>query len=66
REAYPLRLTFLELYHRFRFLAGWRPGGTPPPHKCAEETSRELCREICNFALDTEDFQMGNTRVFLK
>lgn len=66
REAFPLRLAYLELYRRFRFLAEWRSGGTPLPDECSEEVSRELCGEICSSALDTEEFQLGKTRVFLK
>ncbi|CAM9491552.1 unnamed protein product, partial [Scytosiphon promiscuus] len=66
REAYPLRLAFLELYRKFRFLARWRPGGTPLPDGCSEEMSRGLCGEICSSSLDTEEFQLGSTRVFLK
>ncbi|CAM9140833.1 unnamed protein product [Ectocarpus fasciculatus] len=66
REAYPLRLDCLEMYHRFRFLAEWKVGGNPPPEKCSEEQARVMCGEICSFALEADDFQLGKTRVFLK
>lgn len=66
REAYPLRLAYAELYRRFRFLVGWRSGGTPAPGVCSVEQAREMCGEICRFALEPEDFQLGSTRVFLK
>lgn len=66
REAYPLRLAFAELYRRFRFLAEWKSGGTPAPGQCSEQQGREMCGEICRYALEPEDFQLGNTKVFLK
>eukprot|EP00903_Cladosiphon_okamuranus_P008596 g8244.t1 len=66
REAYPLRLAYAELYRRFRFLAGWKSGGTPAPERCSYEQARELCGEICRSALEPEDFQLGSTRAFLK
>ena len=66
REAYPLRLAYAELYRRFRFLVGWRSGGTPAPGRCSELQERELCGEVCRSALEPEDFQLGSTRVFLK
>lgn len=66
REAYPLRLAYAKLYCRFRFLVGWKSGGTPPPGKCSEPQAREMCGEICRAALEPEDFQLGSTRVFLK
>ncbi len=59
-------MSYAELYRRFRCLAGWRPGGAPPPGQCSEEQVREMCGEICAFALDPEEFQLGSTRVFLK
>lgn len=66
REAFPLRLGYAELYRRFRYLSGWRSGGTPAPSRCSEQQAREMGGEICDFALDPEDFQLGSTKVFLK
>ncbi|CAM9145057.1 unnamed protein product, partial [Ectocarpus sp. 12 AP-2014] len=66
REAYPLRLDYVEMYRRFRFLAEWKVGGTPSPDTCSEEQARAMCKEICSFALEPDDFQLGRTRVFLK
>ncbi|CAM9119117.1 unnamed protein product, partial [Ectocarpus sp. 8 AP-2014] len=66
REAYPLRLDYVEMYRRFRFLAEWKAGGTLSPETCSEEEAHVMCREICSFALEPDDFQLGRTRVFLK
>jgi len=59
RAGYPIRHTFREFVERYRFLIS----GCPPAHKvdCRQATSR-----ICAAVLGKADYQLGQTKVFLK
>ena len=59
RAGYPIRHTFREFVERYRFLIN----GCPPAHKvdCKQATAR-----ICHAALGKTDYQLGQTKVFLK
>lgn len=61
-----MRVSYLEIYRRFRPLVGWSAGGTPAPADCSETQAREFGAEICRAALEPEEFKMGNTKMFLK
>ncbi|XP_045024997.1 myosin-VIIa isoform X1 [Daphnia magna] len=59
RAGYPIRHTFREFVERYRFLIS----GCPPPHRvdCRQATAR-----ICSATLGKTDYQLGQTKVFLK
>lgn len=59
RAGYPIRHTFKEFVERYRFLIS----GVPPSHRtdCRAATSK-----ICAAVLGKTDYQLGNTKVFLK
>lgn len=59
-------MSYGEIYRRFRPLVGWRAGGTPALADCSEAQAREFGADICRAALEPEEFQMGNTKMFLK
>ncbi|KAG5675745.1 hypothetical protein PVAND_005623 [Polypedilum vanderplanki] len=59
RAGYPIRHIFRDFVERYRFLIN----GVPPAHKtdCRAQTAR-----ICAQVLGRTDYQLGNTKVFLK
>jgi len=59
RAGYPIRHSFREFVDRYRFLLS----GCPPAHKvdCKQATFR-----ICSAVLGQADYQLGQTKVFLK
>ena len=59
RAGYPIRHMFRDFVERYRFLIN----GIPPAHKtdCRVATSR-----VCAQVLGRTDYQLGNTKVFLK
>uniref|UniRef100_A0A1B6ETW6 Myosin-VIIa n=3 Tax=Proconiini TaxID=565685 RepID=A0A1B6ETW6_9HEMI len=59
RAGYPIRHTFKEFVERYRFLIP----GIPPAHKTE---CRSATAKICGAVLGRSDYQLGNTKVFLK
>ncbi|XP_054284599.1 myosin-VIIa [Macrosteles quadrilineatus] len=59
RAGYPIRHTFREFVERYRFLIP----GIPPAHKTE---CRSATAKICAQVLGRSDYQLGNTKVFLK
>uniref|UniRef100_A0A1B6CKI8 Myosin-VIIa n=1 Tax=Clastoptera arizonana TaxID=38151 RepID=A0A1B6CKI8_9HEMI len=59
RAGYPIRHTFKEFVERYRFLIP----GIPPSHKTE---CRTATAKICQSVLGRSDYQLGNTKVFLK
>ncbi|XP_075211513.1 unconventional myosin-VIIa ck [Lycorma delicatula] len=59
RAGYPIRHTFKEFVERYRFLIP----GIPPCHKT---DCRAATAKICAAVLGRSDYQLGNTKVFLK
>ncbi|XP_036321270.1 myosin-VIIa [Rhagoletis pomonella] len=59
RAGYPIRHGFRDFVERYRFLIP----GVPPAHRteCRSATAR-----ICATVLGKSDYQLGNTKVFLK
>ncbi|XP_004531186.1 myosin-VIIa [Ceratitis capitata] len=59
RAGYPIRHGFRDFVERYRFLIP----GVPPAHRtdCRVATAR-----ICAIVLGKSDYQLGNTKVFLK
>ncbi|CAM9678957.1 unnamed protein product [Chrysoparadoxa australica] len=66
REAFPTRITFREFYRRFGQLITWRSRGLKSPDDIDEEGAKEVCREICECALEETDYQLGHKKVFLR
>ncbi|KAG9510154.1 Myosin-VIIa, partial [Fragariocoptes setiger] len=60
RAGYPIRHTYLEFVERYRYLLP----GIGPPHKIADLKS--VASKICKSALGNADYQLGNSKVFLK
>lgn len=60
RAGYPIRHTFFEFVERYRFLIS----GIEPAHK--QEDCRVTTRLICKEVLKNADYQLGDTKVFLK
>ncbi|KAK4879221.1 hypothetical protein RN001_007367 [Aquatica leii] len=60
KAGYPIRYTYVEFVQRYRFLAK----DVPPAHKtdCKKATIK-ICNNVFN---EDDDYQFGNTRVFLK
>uniref|UniRef100_T1GP66 Myosin-VIIa n=1 Tax=Megaselia scalaris TaxID=36166 RepID=T1GP66_MEGSC len=59
RAGYPIRHGYRDFVERYRFLIS----GVPPAHRtdCQHATAR-----ICAMILGKSDYQLGNTKVFLK
>lgn len=59
RAGYPIRHGYRDFVERYRFLIS----GVPPAHRtdCKHATAR-----ICAMVLGKSDYQLGNTKVFLK
>lgn len=61
QAGYPIRYTYTEFVERFRHLGK----NIPPAHKAnCKEASTSICTNI--FTVGDEDYQFGNTRIFLK
>ena len=60
RAGYPIRHTFYEFVERYRFLIR----GIEPAHK--QDDCKSTTRLICKEVLKNADYQLGNTKVFLK
>lgn len=60
RAGYPIRHTFYEFVERYRFLIA----GIEPAHR--QEDCKGATRRICKEVLKNADYQLGNTKVFLK
>ncbi|XP_025836216.1 myosin-VIIa isoform X1 [Agrilus planipennis] len=59
RAGYPIRHNFKDFVDRYRFLIH----GIPPSHKT---DCRKATAKICAAVLGKTDYQLGNTKVFLK
>ena len=59
RAGYPIRHLFYDFVERYRILVR----GVRPPHL---EDCRLAARKICLAVLGQLDYQLGNTKVFLK
>ncbi|KAF5273638.1 hypothetical protein FQR65_LT04638 [Abscondita terminalis] len=60
KAGYPIRYTYTEFVQRYRFLGK----GIPPAHKTDCKTATvKICKTVFS---EDEDYQFGNTRVFLK
>jgi len=60
RAGYPIRHTYKEFVERYRYLLP----GIGPAHKVAD--LRGVAANICRTKLGQDDYQLGNSKVFLK
>lgn len=59
RAGYPIRHGFNEFIERYRFLIP----GIPPAHKA---DCKKMTSHICQAVLGRSDYQLGNSKIFLK
>lgn len=66
RAGYPIRHTFVEFVERYRFLLSRSEtvAITSGPHQATD--SKHLAAQICKRILKDADYQLGNSKLFLK